>query len=57
MPHATVTEADVVVPWTTRGTVAVSFDGRYVWSFAARRDGRRTTGGWRVPWPDVLRPG
>jgi len=56
MPHATVTDAGVVVPWTARGPVAVSFDGRYVWSFAARRDGRRTTGGWRVPWPDVLQP-
>lgn len=56
MPHATVTDADVVVPWTTRGTVAVSFDGRYVWSFGARRDGRPATGGWRVRWPDVLQP-
>ena len=37
------------------GPVVVSFDDRYVWSFAPERDGVRRSGSWLVDWPDALR--
>ena len=51
-----VTDDHMVVPSFVVDPVVVTFDGLYVWSFVARRDGGRTRGGWRVPWPDALRP-
>ncbi len=61
MPAATtsaadVTDAHVVVPAAVEGPVVVSFDGQYVWSFVPRRDGVRSFAGWKVLWPDVMRP-
>ena len=60
MPAATtssagVTDDHVVVPADVVGTVVVSFDGQYVWSFSPRRDGSRRLQGWQVPWPLALR--
>lgn len=52
----TVTETHVLVPRGERGTLTVSFDGVYVWSFTTPRDGSWTPRGWRVPWPIALRP-
>lgn len=50
-----VTERHLLVPHGERGPVAVRFDGSYVWSFAAARDGSWRPRGWKVPWPDALR--
>lgn len=50
-----VTDRHVQVPWRRRGTVAVAFDGAYVWSFTTPRDGTWSPGGRRVRWPAVLR--
>ena len=50
-----VTDEHVVVGAAVLEPVVVSFDGQYVWSFVAPRDGGRSLGGWRVPWPDVIR--
>src|SRR3954449_4868783 len=55
MRRAAVTDAHVVVPWAARGTVVVSFDGSYVWSFSSPRDARASRTGWRVEWPETLR--
>src|SRR6195952_4291639 len=52
---AVVTDDFVVVAASVVDPVVVSFDGQYVWSFAPRRDGSRSRGGWRGPWPPVLR--
>src|SRR5215213_10675715 len=51
----TVTDNHVTVPRNERGTLIVSFDDRYVWSFTTPRDGIWTPRGWRVAWPTVLR--
>ncbi|MFL6158545.1 MAG: class I SAM-dependent methyltransferase [Marmoricola sp.] len=55
MPFA-VDEKGLVVPRSERGTVTVQFDGSYVWSFCAPRDGAWRVRGWRVRWPEALRP-
>lgn len=55
MPTAAVTDSHLVVPWTATGSVVVSFDDTYVWSFTAPRDARPSRRGWQVAWPDVLR--
>ncbi len=52
---AVVTDDFVVVAASVVDPVVVSFDGLYVWSFSPRRDGTRIRGGWRVPWPKVMR--
>ena len=52
---AVVTDDFVVVGASVVDPVVVSFDGLYVWSFSPRRDGTRSRGGWRVPWPQVMR--
>jgi len=58
MSPARVTDTHVVVPPSLRGTVVVSFDGGYVWSFTVPRDGRVTFGrggvSRRVEWPAML---
>jgi SAM-dependent methyltransferase len=51
---AVVADDHVVVPTSVDGPVVVTFDGVYVWSFVANRDGSRTLGGWRVPWPAMM---
>jgi SAM-dependent methyltransferase len=51
-----VTEDHLLVPRSERGTLAVSFDDAYVWSFTTPRDGSWTPTGWRVHWPEALRP-
>lgn len=51
---AAVTDAYVVVPRRGRGSVVVTFDDAYVWSFVPERDGARSLTGWRVPWPELL---
>jgi SAM-dependent methyltransferase len=53
---AVVTHEHVDVPGRVREPVVVTFDGRYVWSFVPPRDGERTRAGWRVTWPEPLRP-
>ena len=53
---AVVTHEHVEVPLGVREPVVVTFDGRYVWSFVGPRDGDRTGDGWRVTWPEPLRP-
>jgi hypothetical protein len=50
-----VNERHLLVPHGERGPVAVRFDGSYVWSFAAARDGSWRPRGWKVPWPEALR--
>jgi len=59
MPSVRVTDTHVVLPLSVRGVVTVSFDGGYVWSFRAARDGRVARDGARfdrhVAWPDALR--
>jgi hypothetical protein len=52
---ATVTDEHVLVPASVVDPVVVSFEGRYVWSFSAPRDGVHTRGGWQVPWPEMMR--
>ncbi|RNL65168.1 class I SAM-dependent methyltransferase [Nocardioides marmoriginsengisoli] len=54
VPYA-VTEHHVLVPRSGRGTLAVTFDDAYVWSFSTPRDGTWTPRGWRVRWPAALR--
>lgn len=56
MPPFAVSDTGLVVPRRLRGTVVVSFDGRYVWSFRTPQDARRTRDGWSVDWPGVLHP-
>lgn len=56
MSVARVTDDHLELPASARGSVVVTFDGRYVWSFVAPRDGERSNGGWRVDWPAALRP-
>ncbi|NUR05907.1 MAG: hypothetical protein HOQ45_02715, partial [Nocardioidaceae bacterium] len=58
MPTTLATDVDegLLLPADARGVVTVGFDGRYVWSFRAERDGRRTVRGVVVPWPVALRP-
>jgi SAM-dependent methyltransferase len=51
-----VTDEYVEVPQRVDEPVVVTFDGRYVWSFVAPRDGERTRSGWRVTWPEPLLP-
>ena len=51
----TVTETHVLVPRDERGTLPVSFDDTYVWSFTTPRDGTWRPGGWKVTWPEALR--
>ncbi len=51
-----VTETHLLVPRDERGTLSVSFDDAYVWSFTTPRDGSWTPRGWRVAWPPALRP-
>jgi hypothetical protein len=51
---AVVADDHLVVPTSVAGPVVVTFDGLYVWSFVANRDGSRTLGGWRVPWPAMM---
>jgi hypothetical protein len=51
---AVVTDDFVVVAASVLDPVVVSFDDQYVWSFLPRRDGARSRGGWRVPWPAVM---
>jgi SAM-dependent methyltransferase len=53
---ATVDDVGVLVRTPVEGPLVVSFDGRYVWAFAAVRDGRSHRGGVLVEWPEVLRP-
>ncbi|MET0999998.1 MAG: class I SAM-dependent methyltransferase [Marmoricola sp.] len=53
---ALVTDEHVVVPAAVVAPVVVTFDGQYVWSFIPRRDGVRGRGGWKVEWPEVMRP-
>ncbi|KRF13751.1 mucin-5AC [Nocardioides sp. Soil797] len=36
--------------------LVLSLDGQYLWSLTPARDGQLGIGGWRVPWPEVLRP-
>jgi SAM-dependent methyltransferase len=52
----TVTATHVLVPRDESGTLTVSFDGAYVWSFTTPRDGTWSPRGWRVSWPRALRP-
>src|SRR4051794_14085901 len=56
MPQLAVDDTHLRVPWTVRGTTVVSFDGSYVWSFSTPRDATVGRRGWRVAWPDTLRP-
>lgn len=53
MPFA-VTEDHVLVPRSARGTLSVSFNDAYVWSFTTPRDGTWTPTGWRIEWPEIL---
>ena len=53
---AVVSDDHLLVPTRTSGTVVVTFDGLYVWSFSPDRDGVRAAGGWRVDWPEVMLP-
>lgn len=55
MPFA-VTEDHVLVPHSERGVLTVYFDDAYVWSFTTPRDGELRPGGWKVSWPNPLRP-
>lgn len=49
------TDDHVSVPRSSRGTLVVTFDDSYVWSFTTPRDGSWTPKGWRVAWPELLR--
>jgi SAM-dependent methyltransferase len=51
-----VTDTHLVVPRRERGTLTVSFDDAYVWSFSTPRDATWSPNGWRVVWPPALRP-
>lgn len=53
--QASVDDQRVVVPTEVDGPVVVSFDERYIWSFAPERDGIRKGGAWSVEWPEALR--
>ena len=52
--QASVDDQRVVVPAAVAGPVVVSFDQRYIWSFAPERDGIRKSGAWLVAWPEAL---
>lgn len=50
-----VTERHLLLPGREHGSIAVSFDDSYVWSFTTPRDGTWTPFGRRVRWPAALR--
>jgi SAM-dependent methyltransferase len=51
----TVSDAGLLLREAPDEALVVSFDGRYIWAFTARRDGRPVAGGIMVEWPAVLR--
>ncbi len=51
-----VDDQGLTLPRSLDGVVGVAFDGRYVWSFRPRRDGRPGLHGPVVAWPVALRP-
>ena len=54
MSSAVINGEGIWLPESPAEPVTVLFDGRYLWSFTAARDGRPSGGGTFVPWPGNL---